>query len=59
LTKAGASEIPIPLPPLDEQRRIAAILDAADLLRIKRRDVLAKIDDLAQSIFSEMFGDLV
>jgi type I restriction enzyme, S subunit len=47
----------VALPPLDEQCRIAAILDAADALRAKRRATLAKLDTLAQSIFIEMFGD--
>lgn len=48
--------IPVPLPPLDEQRRIAAILDHADALRAKRRQVLAHLDLFAHSIFHEMFG---
>ncbi len=48
----------IPLPPFTEQRRIAAILDKADSLRTKRRESLAQLDRLAQSIFVEMFGDL-
>jgi type I restriction enzyme S subunit len=48
-----------PLPPIDEQRRIAAILDKADALRTKRREALAQLDRLAQSIFVEMFGDPV
>lgn len=58
LTKAGASEIQIPLPPLPEQIRIAAILDKADSLRVKRREALAQLDSLTQAIFIDMFGDL-
>jgi type I restriction enzyme S subunit len=50
-------ELRIPLPSLDEQRRIAAILDHADALRTKRRHVLDHLDTLTQSIFLDMFGD--
>jgi type I restriction enzyme S subunit len=46
----------IPLPTIEEQRRIASILDAADALRTKRRLVLAKLDTLTQAIFIDMFG---
>ncbi|MGI8702231.1 MAG: restriction endonuclease subunit S [Nocardioidaceae bacterium] len=44
------------LPPIDAQRRIAAILDQADALRAKRRQVFANLDALSQSIFHNMFS---
>lgn len=49
----------LPLPPLDEQRRIAAILDKADAIRRKRQQALALADDFLRSAFLEMFGDPV
>jgi type I restriction enzyme S subunit len=57
VSKATVSRIEIYLPTIAEQRRIAAILDQADALRAKRRDALAQLDSLTQSIFIEIFGD--
>jgi type I restriction enzyme S subunit len=45
------------LPPLDEQRRIAAILDKVDTLMSVRAAVEHSLDELSESIFLEMFGD--
>ncbi len=59
VTKGMVEGLEIPVPPLPEQRRIAAILDQADALRAKRREALAQLDSLTQSIFIEMFGDPV
>ena len=45
-------------PPLAQQKRIAAILDKADEIKRKREQAIAKLDQLAQSIFVEMFGNI-
>ena len=49
--------IKIPLPALAKQRHVAAILDKADALRGKRREAIAKLDQLLHSVFLDMFGD--
>lgn len=59
ITKGDFDSIQIPLPPLDIQKKIAAVLDKADELRRKRQEALDKLDQLAQSVFLDMFGDPV
>lgn len=59
LNKSQFSDIEIPLPPLDEQRRIAAVLDKVSGLIAKRREQLDKLDELVKARFVEMFGDPV
>jgi len=49
----------VPLPPLEEQRRIAEILDRTDVLRTKRREAIAQIGAISRSLFFEMFGNPV
>ncbi len=49
----------IPLPPLDEQRKIAAVLDKVSDLIAKRRQQLTMLDKLVKASFVEMFGDPV
>lgn len=51
--------IEMPLPPLEEQKRIAGILDEADRVRKKTQALIDKYDELAQSLFLDMFGDPV
>lgn len=52
-------ELEIPLPPLPEQKRIAEILDKADALCLKNKQLLAAYDELLQATFLDMFGDPV
>jgi type I restriction enzyme S subunit len=59
LTKSAAEQIPVMLPPLSEQRRIADILDKADAIRRKRKEAIALTEELLRSAFLEMFGDPV
>ena len=51
--------VKIPLPPIDQQKKIAAILDAADAYRQKTKALITKYDELTQSLFLDMFGDPV
>lgn len=57
ISRGNLSKIKIFLPPLEEQRRIAAILDQADELRQKRQEAINKLDELLQATFIDMFGD--
>jgi type I restriction enzyme S subunit len=52
-------KIKIIYPPLPEQKKIAAILDAADELRQKDKALLEKYNQLTQALFLDMFGDIM
>ena len=56
---AFVEKIQVPLPPLDEQKRIAAILDKADATRQKRKQAIGLADEFLRSVFLDMFGDPV
>ncbi|HGS5558221.1 TPA: restriction endonuclease subunit S [Vibrio parahaemolyticus] len=58
-TISRAKETEIPLPPLGEQKRIAAILDKADAIRQKRKQAIELADEFLRSVFLDMFGDPV
>lgn len=57
LSLSQISNLKISLPPLAEQKRIAAILDKATAIKAKREKAIAKLDELAQSRYAEMFGN--
>ncbi|MCX2934941.1 restriction endonuclease subunit S [Mycobacterium sp. CVI_P3] len=57
LGREALAKWPVPLPPLNEQHRIAAILDRADATCAKRRSVVELTQSLGVTIFLEMFGD--
>lgn len=58
LRKSVLADISVPLPSLDEQRRVVAVLNNVDGLRRQRKQSLKLIDRLAQSIYLDMFGDI-
>jgi type I restriction enzyme S subunit len=59
LNKGSLAEIQIPLPPLEEQRRIAAILDKVDQLLGQSRLLIKEVLSVEQSIFESLFGEFV
>lgn len=56
VSKADVSGLMIPLPNLEEQKRIAAILDEADKLRTNCYETNTLLDEMAFSIFDELFS---
>ena len=57
LKLSSLEEFPIKLRPIDEQRKIAAILDKIGDLISKRRQQLDKLDEMIKARFMEIFGD--
>lgn len=57
LRKSDLARLHVPVPPLSEQRRIAEVLDSAEILRAKRLAALTGLDTLTKSIFLDLFGD--
>ena len=57
LTKPVFDALPFYLPPLDEQRKIAAVLDKVNDLIAKRRQQLDKLDEAVKARFVEIFGE--
>jgi len=57
LSTKTIKEIEIPLPPLDDQKRIAYLLSKVEGLIAQRKQHLQYLDDLLKSVFLEMFGD--
>jgi type I restriction enzyme S subunit len=57
IRRADLENFQIPLPPITEQKRIAAILDKADTVRRKRRQAIQLVDEFLRSVFLDIFGD--
>ena len=59
ITQETLKKVEIPLPPLDDQIRIAHLLGKVEGLIAQRKENLQQLDDLLKSVFLEMFGDPV
>lgn len=57
IRKSELDAVEIPFPNIDEQRRIARILDKAEAIRRKREQALELADEFLKSVFLDMFGD--
>jgi type I restriction enzyme S subunit len=51
------AELRIPVPPIEEQRKIASMLNEVELLRTMRRQTIGFMSELGESIFSDIFGN--
>lgn len=57
ITRSNLKDLEIPLPPMEEQKKIAARLDAVSDLLAKQKQLLSEQDNLIQSLFYDMFGE--
>ena len=57
LVKSSLLSIPIPVPPIEEQRKICSLLDKINRVIEAKKEQLKELDNLAQAIFYDMFGD--
>ena len=57
LSPKDLAKMEIPLPPPSEQQRIAAVLDKVEEIKRKRKQSIAKLDQLATNRYEELFGD--
>lgn len=59
ITNNGIQKLTIPLPPLDDQKRIAHLLGKVEGMIARRKQHLQQLDELLKSVFLEIFGDPV
>lgn len=57
LVKSSLLSIPIPVPPIEEQRKICSLLDKLNRVIEAKKEQLKELDNLAQAIFYDLFGD--
>lgn len=58
ISRKNLEQVPLTIPPLPEQRRIAAILDKADAIRRKRQETIRLMEEFRLSVFLDMFGNI-
>jgi type I restriction enzyme S subunit len=58
LAKPAVENFEIPLPPLNDQVRIAHLLGKVEGLIAQRKQQLQQVEELLKSVFLEMFGDI-
>jgi type I restriction enzyme S subunit len=59
ISRGNLSKIKLPIPPMNDQIRIATLLSRVEALIATRKDNLRLLDEFLKSTFLEMFGDPV
>ncbi len=57
ITRQSLSPLSISIPPIEEQKKICSLLDKLNLVIEKKKEQIAELDNLSQSLFYDMFGD--